>query len=181
MLELHQILEVDITEEMIFEARKDAEFLAGQIGKKTRAVLEDRDIIGSLAHQAVEQRFEEAGVMYYSTRTIKEKLGQGDKYDILYERDKIDVKGTRGTLDSKWFYRQQFLVFKDQLDADKFNEITHLLFVLVEPQLSRAYIFGVISTGQFLQEAYPVQLQYNNMAIRAKSLRPFFNYVYRTH
>lgn len=176
-MSLDDIITVPITQEMIMEAEEEASFLKSKYGSNTRPVISERDIIGSLAHQAVEVFLDSQELAYKSYRKIKYQ--HGDNLDIEYENDKIDVKGTHGELD-QWFYNKNFLVFQDQLDDPKINKLTHFVFVLVKPDFSEAYIFGIISIGDFLSKSKEVILKYKNQEIRAYQLRPFRKYIWRT-
>lgn len=172
------ILAVDITSDMLKEAESEAGWLREhKIGATTRAAKDSRDIIGSLAHQIVESKFDELGLVYRSTR--KEQYSRGDTLDIEYEGDKIDVKGTEGEVNEQYFYNEQFLVFTRQIDDQKFNVLTHLIFCKIARDRSQGWIYGVIDVPKFLRESYPVKLTWDNQAVRARQLRPFLSYVWR--
>lgn len=175
-MDKNQILHVNITLDMIEEARKDSEWLNTKVGKSTRYVYEDYNIIGSLAHQIVEKKFDEMELGYESTRKIKYR--GGDKYDIKYENDKLDIKGTHGKLD-QYYYNKTFLIFEKQLeDEDKLPD--YFVFCLISPDMDEGWIFGVINAHDFLSKAETVTLKYTNKAIKARELKGFTNYVYRT-
>lgn len=177
------INQVEISEEMLLEARQEAEWLrTSKVGQKTRNAAEDRDIIGSLAHQAVEKKLSELGLYYESTRKIKYETG--DSFDIRYENDFLDVKGSKGIFNEKYFYNREFCIFQEQLDDPKIEKITHFCFVEISPFFDTAYIYGVISRGDFQEQAI-IKPQteiwkWASQGIRAYQLRPFFNYVFRT-
>ena len=78
------IITVEITPEMYKEAREDKEMLSKKIGLGTRPAIENRDLIGSIAHQVVEDRLIEMGIPFHSSR--KEIFVGGDKGDIELER-----------------------------------------------------------------------------------------------
>lgn len=163
---------------MVEEAYKEAEYLnKSKEGQKTRIVAEDHNVYGSLAHQAVEAAFEDAGLQYTSFR--QEKYKRGDKYDIAYENDRIDVKGTHGVL-NQWYYNKQFLVFQHQIDNPKFELTTHLTFVMVHPGKHTAYIFGIIERDEFMEKCEAVKIKYDNQGIRAYHLKPFRQYMFRS-
>lgn len=177
MLTLDDIIEIDITPEMVEEAREEhARLIKKNMSPKTRLVMDNHNVIGSLAHQAVEIALENMGVAYTSYR--REIYVGGDKCDIEYDTDTIDVKGTHGILD-KWFYNKDFLVFADQLKDEKIKEISHFLFTLVHKDLTTVWIFGIITVSEFLDRATPVRLKYDNLAIKARYLRPFRSYIFR--
>lgn len=178
-MNLSDVLKVQITDEMIENAKLDATHLKSSIGQKTRAATEDRDIIGSLAHQAVENKFLEMGRPFTSTRCVR--LNTGDDGDIYYDQDKIDVKGTHGNLDERYFYNKQFLVFDKELPAIEQKGITHFVFVLVDLPNREAYIFGAIDYNDFTEKSVPVTLQWENHAIKAFQLKPFISYVNRSN
>jgi hypothetical protein len=183
MYTLNDILEVEITGAMLEEANAEANwFGANMVGGKTRPVTQNRDIIGSLAHQIVEVKFNDFGLAHTSSRISYEGnkfLDHGDTFDIQYENDFIDVKGHAGTPNTQYFYNEQFLVFQKQIDTPKFNDLTHLCFCKVAPDYSRGWIYGVISVSQFLDLAVPVTLQYQNQGIKSRQLTPFMDYVFR--
>lgn len=157
------------------EAREDAENLKVKYGRNTIDVIEDRDIIGSLAHMAVEKAFEAFQIDCFSTR--REMYNGGDKFDIAFMDDRLDVKGTHGEF-NQWFYRKQFLIFTNQLQKAKMSEMTHFCFVEVNPDFSEAYIYGVISKEDFLEKSEPVKLRYDNQGIRAYDLTPLRKYIF---
>jgi hypothetical protein len=169
------IITIDLTTDMIAEARKDAEFLRSKMSWRTINLKDNRDIIGSLAHQAVEQAFENTEMYFESTRKLK--YLHGDEYDIKYENDTIDIKGTAGTLD-KWFYNKSFLVITKQLEKEKIEKISHFCFVVVEPDYTQAYIFGLMERHNFVNKSTNVSLKFENKMIRARELKPFRDYVY---
>lgn len=181
---IDDIYTIDLTDDMILEARAEQEWLdKNKQGEKTRNVISDKNIIGSLAHQAVELAFQTSGYDFESTRKIKYK--QGDTCDISYLGDSLDVKGTRGKLNEKWFYNRGFLVFQAQVDDPKFEEITHLLFAEVDLDGMQVNIYGVIERQEFLRKSRLIKagesrLQYNNWEIKARQLTPLKKYIYKT-
>jgi len=175
---LDDVLVEPITPEMMEEAKAIAEKLKVSLGQKTRAATENRDIIGSLAHNAVENKLRSLGVTFESYRT---KIGvTGDGGDILYDGDLIDVKGTHGKLDEKYFYNKSFLVFDKELPRIESIGISHFVFVQVDIEEQKAYIYGAIRFDDFMENSVPVTLQWENHGIKAYQLKPFINYVYRT-
>lgn len=174
-MNLSDISSVPITPHMISEAEAEMERRKSKWGATTRAAYELRDLVGSLAHQAVENKFDEFGFPYTSTRL--EEYEKGDVLDIIYEDDTIDVKGTHGELNKQYFYNQEFLVFQQQLDSEKMLLISHLVFVQVGK--NDAYIFGAITVPEFREKCRPVKLKYENQGIRAYQLTPFSDYVLR--
>lgn len=177
------LLTVDITAEMLKEAQTEAEWLrAHKIGATTRAAKNDRDIIGSLAHQIVESKFDDLGLPYKSTR--KEQYKRGDTLDIMYENDKIDVKGTEGEPNEKYFYNEQFYVFARQVDDPKFMQLSHLIFCKIAHDRSQGWIYGVMSVPDFIDGCVFVPagthgLRWDNQEVRAHQLKPFLSYVFR--
>lgn len=172
------ILTVPITADMRHVAQTEAEWLRQhKVGQTTRAAKADRDVIGSLAHQIVEQKFIDYNLPFVSTR--QEQYKRGDTLDIVYEQDKIDVKGTEGEPDPKYFYNEQFLVFRKQVDDPKFKLLTHLIFCKISPSRAEGWIYGVISVPDFIENSYDVKLQWDNKAVRSFQLKPFLPYVYR--
>lgn len=174
---IKDIITFGIDETMIEEAKREQAERAEKIGRGTRNAYEDRDLIGSLAHQGVEQTLDMWGLGYTSTRT--ERYEHGDWTDLVYDGNSIDVKGTHGTFNEKYYYNQGFLVFQSQLDNPKIEKISHFLFTQIEPDLSQGYIFGIIDRHTFLDKATPVTLKYDNMQIRAYQLKPFRNFIFR--
>jgi hypothetical protein len=175
-MQKNDLLRVEITPELKQEARKEADFLRIRWGRKTRAAYGERDLIGSLAHQVVEVKLLELGLSFESQR--KKKM-PGDDFDIYYEGDAIDVKGTHGELDD-YFYNKEFLVFQKQLDDPKINQIDYFVFVMVSTILNEGWIFGAISLSDFMEKSYPVKLKFENRGIRAYQLKPFLSYIFRT-
>lgn len=174
------IITIEIDNEMVLIARQEQEWLdINKQGAKTRDAYNDKNIVGSLAHQIVEIALENLRVPYKSFRT--QQFKRGDTTDIIYENDYIDVKGTHGSLNEQYFFNQGFLVFKDQLTDSKIDNITHFLFVLIEADYRRGHIFGIIGKEDFLKEATPVTLKYENMQIRAFKLRPLRSYIFRAN
>lgn len=174
---------VEISEEMLSEAKQEAAWLGNsKVGQKTRNAAEDRDIIGSLAHQAVEQKLSELGLYYESTRKVKYE--KGDAFDILYENDFLDVKGSKGIFNEKYFYNREFCVFQEQLDDPKIETISHFCFVEISPFFDEAFIYGVVERNDFLERAISKpqteSWKWPSMGIRAYQLRPFLDYVFRT-
>lgn len=163
------ISSIPITEEMIKQAEVDAESLKSSIGQKTRNATEKRDITGSLAHQAVEIKFKELGYPFESYRL--ERRTFGDRGDIKYENDLIDVKGTNNV------YCNQFLVFDKELESIESKGITHFCFVHIDYENKVANIHGVISFDDFMEKSYPVKLTWENHAIKSNQLKPFISYV----
>jgi len=176
-MNIEDIVKIPITNGMVTEAKRERDFLQRKIGAKTRPVYEDRDLVGSLAHQAVEVKFQDLRLGFISSRT--QEFKEGDLWDIKYEKDTIDVKGTHAFFDKKYFYNKEFLVFENQLNDSKIHLISHFCFVLIEPSFERAYIYGVIPVYIFLRTSYSVKLQYKNRAVKANRLMPFLNYVHR--
>jgi len=171
------IITIELTPEMVAEARRvHQERLIHKQSDKTRLAISNHGVYGELGHMAVEVALENLEVPFESTRTIR--YHGGDPYDIKYENDTIDVKATHGIID-KWFYNKEFLVFQAQLDDPKIELVSHFCFVLVNPDLTEAYIFGIIDVPDFLKNSYPVQLKWPNQAIKSRFLKPFRKYIYR--
>lgn len=174
---------IHFTEHELEIARREQEWLDGhKDGAKTRNTIPDKNIIGSLAHQAVEIAFGEIGFDFESTR--EKRYERGDSCDIIYDQDLIDVKGSKGALDEKWYFNRNMLVFQAQLDDPKFEAISHLIFVLVDLAAMEAHIYGVISRLEFLEKcrpqlASPGGLKYDAQAVKARELTPIKNYIYR--
>jgi len=164
---------IPITEEMINLARIDAESLKVSIGQKTRNTNELRDITGSLAHQAVEIAFKQMERGFESYRL--ERRVTGDRGDIKYENDLIDVKG------QKKVWNNQFLVFDSEMESIERKGITHFCFVEVCYEQREAYIYGVIDLYDFKKKSIPVKLSWDNHAIYIKDLKPFIDYVNRSN
>lgn len=171
------IITIELTPEMVAEAKRvHQERLIHKQSDKTRLAISNHGVYGELGHMAVEAALENLEVPFESTRTIR--YNGGDPYDIKYEYDTIDVKATHGVID-KWFYNKEFLVFQAQLDDEKIELVSHFCFVVVNPDLTEAYIFGIIDVPDFLKNSYPVQLKWPNKGIRARYLKPFRKYIYR--
>lgn len=166
------LLTVSITEEMIALAKIDAESLKSSIGQKTRNATELRDITGSLAHQAVEIKFKEMCRPFESYRL--ERRTFGDRGDIKYENDLIDVKGQSKV------WNNQFLIFDKEMESIERKGITHFCFVEINYDKSEAYIYGLINIYDFQEKSVPVKLTWDNHAINIKYLKPFISYVNRS-
>ena len=172
------IITIELTADMINEARKvHAERLIHKQSEKTRLAIDNHGVYGELGHMAVEEALDRMRLLYESTRKIR--YNGGDPYDIKYENDTIDVKATHGVID-QWFYNKEFLVFQAQLDDPKSELVSHFVFVVVNPDLTEAYIFGIIDKYDFLEKCYPVKLKWENQGIRANKLKPLRRYIYRT-
>lgn len=178
MYTLDDIVKIEITPEMIAEAEAEQEWLNSNKTFNSVIIKSNHNLVGSLAHQIVEKAFEYYRLPFTSTR--KEQLLGGDKYDIKYDNDLLDVKGHEGTINEKYFYNQQFLIFQHQIDNSKFQDTTHIVFCLIEHGYECGYIFGVIETFDFLEKCYPVKLTYENQAIKSRQLRGFRAYCFRT-
>lgn len=161
------------------EAEQDNQFHSTHsVGDKTRPLTTNRDIVGSLAHQAVEYCFEQTRFLYNSTRKVRRL--HGDDFDIQYEDDFIDVKGTCKDFNEKWFFNNNFLVLEQQVASIATKKITHFCFVEIDKEFKIARVFGVINVPEFCRISERVQLKYNNYSIKARQLTPFKSYAYRT-
>lgn len=183
-MEKLDLIIVDITMQMLEEAEKEENDRAIKHGRSTRWTTRSngevvrQDLVGSIAHQAVEIAFERLNLQFTSTRTVAYK--GGDAFDIVYEEDFIDVKGTARKFNEKYFYNESFLVYQKQLDDPKIEKITHFCFVSVDFEGAKAYVFGVISLSEFMRKSTERQLQYMNREIKAYQLKPFRKYAFRT-
>lgn len=177
-MEVSDILKVEITDLMIAEANEEAEWLrVNKFGNKTRNLAEDRDLIGSLAHQCVEIKLTEMGRPFESTRKIKEK--KGDKFDVKVNGDFVDVKGSHGTLDN-WFFNRKFMCTNENLASMEGKEITHFCFVVIDLAEKMGYIFGVIETETFLEKARPITVKCPSHFVFSRELTPFISYINHT-
>jgi len=172
MVYLDKII-IPITEEMITLAKVDAESLKSSIGQKTRNATELRDITGSLAHQVVEKKLEEMRRPFESYRL--ERRTFGDRGDIKYENDLIDVKG------QKKVWNNQFLIFDKEMESINRKGITHFCFVEINYEDRVGVIYGVIDIDDFKEKSIPVRLMWDNHAISIKHLKPFINYINRSN
>lgn len=179
-MEISDIAHYKISDQMVEDALKDQAFHNQvSVGQKTRADYDERDLIGSLGHQVVEQYFlgnTTPPLLATSYRT--ERRTRGDDMDISFAGDCIDVKSTHGSLDEQYFYNKGFLVYDDQLKDPKFKIITHFIFVLIDLKLHIGYIHGIIEKSRFMALCRPVQLKHNNQEIRAFHLTPLHAYIY---
>jgi hypothetical protein len=137
---------------MLEAANKDKEMLSVHIGSGTRVASDNRDITGSLAHQAVENCMTDHDVEYQSSRTRLNEHG-GDKWDILYENDLVDVKGCTGELKEQYHYNIDCLVMKAEVDTIKAKGITHFVFVKVDEPNKLTHILGAITSDEFFAKA----------------------------
>lgn len=176
-MRIENIVTIDLNDDMIAEAEKMGAWLdKNKQGAKTRDDYKGKNVIGNLAHNAVEVAFDNHGLLYQSTRMVEYK--RGDVLDIKYENDCIDVKGTHGKLD-QWFFNKEFLIYKAELDDPKIEVITHFVFVVVDIPDMKAHIYGTMKRDDFIEKSYPVKLNHDNQAIRARQLTPFNNYIFR--
>lgn len=179
-MNITDIAQYKITDEMIAYARADQAFHnTVSVGQKTRADYDERDLIGSLGHQIVEQFFlTNTSSQMKATSYRTERRTTGDDMDISFAGDCIDVKSTHGSLVEQFFYNKSFLVYDDQLKDPKFKIITHFIFVLIDLKLHIGYIHGIIEKPRFMALCRPVQLKHNNQEIRAFHLTPLHAYIY---
>lgn len=172
---MKDVIILNITPEMLTEARAGAEELKSKWVYGTRGATTNRDIIGSLAHQAVEIKLKEWGMPFESYRKVKYQ--GGDKGDLKYENDLIDIKGTG----SGWLKdNRDFLVFANEIPKMKAVNITHLCFVVVKLEEEKIYIYGVIPFDDFLEISEPLKLTWDNLKITADKLTPFIDYINHT-
>lgn len=161
-----------ITEAMIAEA-KTAGDRYGKTGlASTRLATEDNDLIGDLAHMAVENIFDEVGIDYNSTRFEVYENG-GDKLDIAIAERNLDVKG-------QTFSDTEFYVFDKELRALKIRakkgqlQISHFLFVHIDRDYTLSRIFGFISVEKFIEKAlFRSDLQYPAWGVQLYQLQGF--------
>lgn len=183
-MEISDLAKIEITEEMIAEARDDQGFHNRvSVGAKTRADYDERDLVGSLGHQIVEQYFEfhKLPTDRYKSFRKERRIDRGDDMDIFFNDDAIDVKATHGTLDEQYFFNKGFLVYDAQLKDPKFELISHFIFVQVDLQHKVGHIYGIVLKDTFLNKAKPVQLKHANHEIKAYQLVPLHVYFYNKH
>lgn len=173
---INDLVKFVVTPQMFEKAKDEALSRKVKWGYSTRPVIKERDIIGSLAHQGVENILKIWGVSYESYREVEYK--GGDFADLRYEEDYLDVKGTRKDLNERYFYNENFLVFSDQLKKEV-ELINRFVFVGLERDFSKGYIYGVIDPQIFVKLATDVKLQYDNKCIKAHQLTPFRNYIFK--
>ena len=170
-----ELVKFIITEEMIEKAEKEAIARMSKWGKSTRAAIQDRDVVGSLAHQGVENILDLWDVDYISYREVE--YARGDFADIKLREQFLDVKGTRKNFNSKFFFNEEFLVFTDQLKKEVEN-IHQFVFVGLERNFSKGYIYGIIEPRKFVGLATDVKLKFDNKMVKAYHLKPFKDYVF---
>jgi hypothetical protein len=147
--ELSDITEMEITDDMIAEAEAEQKYLDdNKTGAKTVRTKANQNIIGSLAHQIVENKFAEFGFPFQSFR--QERYTAGDQLDLAYENDRIDVKGIEGELNERYYFNEKCYIFHHQFINPKFLTLTHLCFCKIAPDYSRGWILGLISIRDFL-------------------------------
>lgn len=166
---MKDVIILNITPEMLEEAKIETEELKSKWGYGTRVATANRDIIGSLAHQAVEIKLKEWGRPFESYRKVKYQ--GGDKGDLKYENDLIDIKG------QKKVYNNQFLIFDSEMESIERKGITHFCFVEINYLENEAYIYGVIDIDDFKEKSIPVKLTWDNHAIPIRELKPFISYI----
>lgn len=183
-MRIGDLVKFDVTDEMIAEAYQDAEQRDTKVGEKTQLFSDDRDVVGSLGEQVVEQVLDMWGLPYKSTRKIF--YTGGDGMDIEYDGEKIDVKTHRSDFNKKYFYCEDCMVFKHHLD--KMMMVDYLLFVGLQREYKDhrlAVIYGVIRPEDFMEKAIEFRNEHNGkviegMKIKSRYLIPFRNYAFRT-
>lgn len=145
----------------------------------------DRNYIGGLGEQAVDIAFQTLKLCYKPTWKEFYCRG-GDKYDGMYEEDKIDVKTTKRPFNERYFYNEKFYIRDKVLEK---NTMSHFLFAVVDPDYTRAFIYGIIGFSQFMKESTPCLYTDPNKpnkepepqrSIQAFKLTPFRCYAFRT-
>ena len=131
-----------ITAAMIQQARAQQDWFHNYYknNSTTRAASADRDIIGDLAHQVVENFLDEIDMPYHSERLIKHD--SGDELDLIVQGEKWDVKGTM--LDSYEFY-----VFDKQMRNPKVNELDYFCFVQISRDMKVGKIYSLCPVTYF--------------------------------
>ena len=165
-----------ITEEMRVEAKQQQAWLHNfhQGNSTTRAVTPNRDIIGDLAHQAVERLLDELSIDYQSTRKVR--LDGGDELDIVVMGEKWDVKGTR-------LPATEFFVFDKQMRNPKVNELDKLVFVQISRDETEARIFSPCPVSlfkekkQFVPAGSIYNFQYDNWGVALFYLPSFKDWI----
>ena len=149
-------------------------------GEKTINLISTKNITGYLCHLAVEKVFDQCGVEFNTTRI--NKFEHGDSYDLIFENDRIDVKGQKRTFDDKWFFNQKMWV----ADWHIRKQETHYCFVWHNHDYSIARIFGIIGADEFEERSKPGQfvLKETGKVIKykyvlSKDLRPLRDYIFR--
>lgn len=131
-----------ITAKMIKEARAQQDWFHNcyKNNSTTRAVSEDRDIIGDLAHQVVENFLDEVAIPYHSERLIRHE--SGDELDLLVRGEKWDVKGTM-------LPDYEFYVFDKQMRNPKVDELDQFCFVQISRDMKVGKIYSLCPVPYF--------------------------------
>ncbi len=147
---------VEITDDMIAEAKRVAELRKIRYGHNTNAISVDRDIVGDLAEQALEKVLDEFNFLYTSTR-LKD-TGGGDDYDFEVMNEgvvkTIDVKGSTFTYD--WENRDENEVHVWDNQIGNILKTDLLCFARVWVKSRVIYILGVIPSSRFKINMLPV-------------------------
>lgn len=187
-MERIDIVEVDLTDEIIAECREVGNHMDTKTAKEhtvydRNGKKVNRNFVGNLGHAAVELAFMRYGIAYNDSSRLVKYNGGGDKYDILYEDDIIDVKGSTG-MPGDYFYNEDMLVFDYQIDDLLEKNISHIIFARTRLDLKKGFVYGVIPVkgpNGFLTLSYPKKLDYDNHAVKSRQLTPFRNYVFRSY
>lgn len=164
-----------IDEGMVSEAKKARDRYGKHGLASTRLATESNNVVGDLAHQVAENFLEEIDYPHERTRTIQYE--QGDPYDLKFDGETWDVKGTMLPLD-------HFYVFDKELKALKYKDsVDNFLFIQISRDYTKAQIFGYISVDKFREHSrsFPrgsgTGFKYNNWGIplyRVKSFKSWF-------
>jgi len=175
---LDDIVEIEITDSMLAQARAEQKFYNdNKQGEQTVNLRDDHDIVGSIAHQAVEQVFDFSPYGYKSSR--QEKLQGGDKYDMLYGDKVIDVKHAYGRFNPKYFYNHNCGITKKEWENKLLGgDINCFVFVNVDLEAGRCYVLGAISKDDFDELKEPFNKGVDGYQVKSRQLTTIHKFIY---
>lgn len=175
---LDDIVEIEITDSMLAQAKAEKKFYdENKQGEQTVNLRADHDIVGSLAHQAVEQVFDFSPYTYQSSRQIKFK--GGDKCDMIYGERIIDVKHAYGRFNPQYFYNHNCGITKKEWDSRLVSgEIDTFIFVNVDLEAGRCYVLGVITKDDFDNLKEPFNKGVDGYQVKSRQLTSIHKFIY---
>lgn len=177
---MNDIVDIAFTEQEIMEAHEWARYMdAKNDGMKTKDMSPTKNVTGYLGHLALEKYLDAHGFAYETTRT--DKMNGGDKYNVAFGDDFIDVKSHRHKPNPTWMHRDRVVVF----DHHQHKMETHFCFVIVTPDFTQAYIYGIINVDRFAEisradELHISEKTYPYHWVTVSELKPIRKYIYHT-
>ncbi|MFA5768338.1 MAG: hypothetical protein WC871_02220 [Bacteroidales bacterium] len=116
-------------------------------GRRTVDLSATKNVTGYLGHLAAERCFDRFGFDVRTTR--EEKYIGGDRFDLHYDHDYIDVKSHTREFSDQWYFNEKMLVF----DHHERKDENYFCFVRVDPTFAEAYVYGFIHARRFWEIA----------------------------